>query len=213
MALLFKYNNPLWGIWKLEEASDELLSLLKNKESYKSQLDLIHSESRRREWLACRVLLQELVDSSVLIAYRSNGAPYLLNSPLHISISHTKGYVAVLLQAQSVVGIDIEYRSTRVQKIRSRFMSEKEERALDKRNETEHLLLHWCAKETLFKMIGQENVDFQKHLHVCPFFYNSEGTLQVQETRTEKNEVFDLNYWVQPDFVVVYSQEIKKENY
>ena len=50
MALLFKQTTPLWGIWKLEETSDELFSLLKNKEAYLSQLEQIHSEVRRKEW-------------------------------------------------------------------------------------------------------------------------------------------------------------------
>lgn len=212
MALLFKQTTPLWGIWKLEETSDELFSLLKNKEAYLSQLEQIHSEVRRKEWLACRVLLQEFVDSSIMIAYKTNGAPYLLNSNLCISMSHTKGYVAVLLQEHPVVGIDIEYRSTRVQKIRSRFMSEIEESSLDKDNEVDHLLLHWCAKETLYKMIGQEDVDFRQHLHVCPFYYELEGTFHVYETRTDKKKEFNLRYWVQPEFVVVYSDKIKKEN-
>lgn len=212
MALLFKNTAPLWGIWKLEESSDVLLSLLTNKELYLSQLEQIRTESRRREWLACRVLLQEFVDSSVYIAYHANGAPYLVNSSLFVSISHTKGYVAVLLQNHPAVGIDIEYRSNRVQKIRTRFMNEEEESALDKKQETEHLLIHWCAKEALFKMIGQEEVDFREHLHVEPFPYDSEGGFYVQETRTEKRERFCMRYQVQPEYVVVYSDESKKEN-
>ena len=60
MALLIKQTPPHLGIWKIEESSDELFSLLENRETYLSQLDSIHSESRRIEWLASRVLLQEL---------------------------------------------------------------------------------------------------------------------------------------------------------
>ena len=213
MALLFKHTDSLWGVWKLEETSDELFSLLDNKEVYLTQLEQIHSDSRRKEWLACRVLLQEFVDSSVYIAYHANGVPYLVNSSLFISISHTKGYVTVLLQEHSAVGIDIEYCSNRIQKIRARFMNEEEERTLDKKYETEHLLLHWCAKEALFKMIRQNEVDFREHLHVKPFTYDSEGCFCVQETRTDKREKFNMRFCVQSDFVVVYSSpKSKKEN-
>ena len=67
-------------------------------------------------------------------------------------------------------------------------------------------------KETLYKMIGQEDVDFRQHLHVCPFYYELEGTFHVYETRTDKKKEFNLRYWVQPEFVVVYSDNIKKEN-
>lgn len=149
MPLLMKHTGPLWGIWKIEESSEVLLSLLRNREEYLPQLELIRTEQRRREWLACRVLLQELTGGPVCVAYRPNGAPYLSGSSLHISISHTKGYAAVLLQNRPAAGIDIEYHSGRVSRIRSRFMNPEEEAGIDKEHETEHLLLHWCAKETL----------------------------------------------------------------
>ena len=49
-----KHTDPLWGIWKIEESSEVLLSLLRNREEYLPQLELIRAEQRRREWLACR---------------------------------------------------------------------------------------------------------------------------------------------------------------
>ena len=54
MPLLMKHTGPLWGIWKIEESSEVLLSLLRNREEYLPQLELIRTEQRRREWLACR---------------------------------------------------------------------------------------------------------------------------------------------------------------
>ena len=200
-----KHIDPLWGVWKIEESSEELLSLLWNRKAYLSQLEMIKAEQRRREWLASRVLLQALVEAPSYIAYYPNGAPFLSSSFLHLSISHTKGYAAVLLQEHPAAGIDIEYRSGRVAKIRRRFMSPREEAGIDKEHEIEHLLLHWCAKETLFKMIGQEEVDFLRHLHVCPFPYAEEGRFTVCETRTGEGAVYPLNYLVTPDFVLTRS--------
>ena len=84
MPLLMKHTGPLWGIWKIEESSEVLLSLLRNREEYLPQLELIRAEQRRREWLACRVLLQELTGGPACIAYRPNGAPYLSGSSLPI---------------------------------------------------------------------------------------------------------------------------------
>lgn len=206
MPFLMKHTAPLWGVWKIEESSDLLFSLLRDGEAYLPQLEMLHSEQRRREWLASRVLLQELTDGPVHIAYLPNGAPCLSGSSLYISISHTRGYAAVLLQTGPVAGIDIEYRSGRVAKIRSRFMNPEEEAYVDKEHETEHLLLHWCAKETLFKMIGQKEVDFLRHLHVCPFPYAEEGSFHVCETRTGgEGAVFRLGYRVTPDFVLTWN--------
>lgn len=205
MPLLFQHTAPLRGVWKIEESSGALFSLLKNGEEYLPQLENIRTEHRRQEWMASRVLLQELLGYPVRIAYHADGAPYLPDSPLSISISHTKGYAAVLVQEHPAAGIDIEYRSDRVQKIRNRFMSQEEEEGIDKEHETEHLLLHWCAKETLFKMIGQEEVDFRRHLHVCPFPYTEEGSFNVYETRTEQGTAYTLDYLVTPDFALTWS--------
>lgn len=205
MPLLFQHIAPLRGVWEIEESSGTLFSLLKNGEEYLPQLENIRTEHRRQEWLASRVLLQELLGYPACIAYRADGAPYLPDSPFYISISHTKGYAAVLVQEHPAAGIDIEYRSGRVQKIRSRFMAQEEEESIDKEHETEHLLLHWCAKETLFKMIGQEEVDFRRHLHVCPFPYTAEGRFKVYETRTAEGAVYALDYLVTSEFALVWS--------
>lgn len=152
---------------------------------------------------ASRMLLKELLGEEARVDYHSTGAPFLACVPLYISISHTKDYVAVILDKRPT-GIDIEYRSDRILKIRSRFMNPEEEAGIDLEHEVEHLLIHWCAKETLFKIIGQEGVDFQKHLHVNPFPYLSSGTFKGRETRTEACREYELAYQVTPDYVLTW---------
>lgn len=198
-------DTPLWGVWKIEESADDLLSALERKEDYLPFLETLHTEKRRQEWLASRVLLKELLGKEAHIAYYPNGAPYLLDVPLHISISHTKEYAAVLLQNHPFAGIDIEYRSPRVLKIRRRFMNEKEEKWVDPAHEIEYTLIYWCAKEALFKMIGQKDVDFCRHLHVEPFSYSEVGNLTAYETRTAERATYTLHYQVTQDFVLVFS--------
>ncbi|WP_455628296.1 4'-phosphopantetheinyl transferase family protein [Parabacteroides chinchillae] len=205
MPLLQKQNNPLLGVWQISESSDKLLSMLPDLSGSLSFLQSIRAEHRKQERLASRVLLKELLEKEAVIDYFPNGAPFLPDIPLHISISHTKGYAAVLLQESPAAGVDIEYRSDRVCKIRNRFMNQEEEEAIDLNHEIEHLLIYWCAKETLFKMIGQEDVDFCRHLHVKPFLYAESGTFVVQETRTQENAFFKLGYSVTPGFVLTWS--------
>lgn len=200
-----RQDAPLWGVWKIEESADDLLSALEHKADYQPFLEILHTEKRRQEWLASRVLLKELLGREARIAYHPNGAPYLPDVPLHISVSHTKDYAAVLLQSQPFAGIDIEYRSPRVLKIRSRFMNEKEVAGIDFAHEIEYNLIHWCAKEALFKMIGQEGVDFCRHLHVEPFIYAESGSLTANETCTAQGATYTLHYRVTSDFVLVLS--------
>ena len=180
MPVLFKYTEPLLGVWKIEESSEELLSMLEQSSEYLPFLQQIKTEKRRQEWLASRVLLKELAGEELLIAYHDDGAPYLPDSSLSLSISHTNGYAAVLLQEQGAVGIDIEYRSDRVLKIRSRFMSPEENASVGPDYETEHL-------------------------HVEPFVYADSGQIKAVETRTEDALSYTLRYEVRPDFILVYS--------
>lgn len=209
MPLLFKHTEPLLGVWKIEESPEELLSMLEKPSVYLPFLQQIKTEKRRQEWLASRVLLKELAGQELAIAYHDDGAPYLPGSLFSLSISHTNGYAAVLLQDKEAPGIDIEYHSNRVLKIRSRFMSAQEDASVCPDHEVEHLLVYWCAKEALFKMIRQQDVDFIKHLHVEPFFYTGSGDIRVYESRTPQQQSYLLRYKVLPAFVLVYSIPFK----
>lgn len=205
MPVLLKHTQPLFGVWKIEETSEELFSMLDLQTDCLPFLQNIKTEKRRQEWLATRVLLKELSGLNLPIAYHADGAPYLPDSPYHLSISHTNGYAAVLLQEQPAAGIDIEYYSERILKIRSRFMSPEEAACVDPDNVVKHLLVYWCAKEALFKMIRQQDVDFTEHLHIEPFAYAGSGQIKASETRTGDNRSYTLGFEVRPDFVFVYS--------
>lgn len=207
MALLKRHSSLLLGIWKIEETETELLNLLNQHEAYQSFLAKCKVESRKKEWLATRVLLKELLGEELMIAYHPDGAPYLPDRPdLSISVSHTKGYVAVYCKVGAPVGIDIEYWANRILKIKHKFLSEEELAMVDQENETGHLLICWCAKEALFKLIRQEEVDFKTHLHIKPFTYSLEGEVEVWETRTPKKETFILNYLVTPNIVLTFNR-------
>ncbi|MDH6306668.1 4'-phosphopantetheinyl transferase [Parabacteroides sp. PF5-5] len=198
------------GIWKVEESSDHLLSMLENTSDYLPFLERVQFEHRKREWLAVRVLLKELLGEESLIAYYDDGAPCLSAKDLNISISHTKDYVAVLLSPRLPVGIDIEYRGKRILNVRSRFLSEEESDFIDAKQEIEHLLICWCAKETLFKVMRQQEVDFIRHLHLLPFPYNTSGSLTGTETRTQQAAAYHLNYRVFDDFVLAFTTELSE---
>ena len=109
------------------------------------------------------------------MVYLPSGKPYLADGSAHISISHTNGYVAVALHPTEEVGIDIERYGVRVCRVVSRFVRPDEEKTMNQGDEVYVLLLHWSAKETLFKVMGVEGVDFIRHLHIFPFVMEEEG--------------------------------------
>ncbi len=197
---------PPVGIWKMEETTEEMWSLLQHTAWYQLEFSRLKAEQRQKEWLATRLLLKEMLGHEAIIHHHPNGAPFLSETEKkQISISHTKDFVAIMLtDVTHIAGIDIEYRSERVRKVRSRFLNAEEERFIDPAHETEHLLICWCAKETLYKIINRQEVDFCRHLHIQPFSYAEQGWLIAFDTCRESPKHVVLQYRVEKDFVITW---------
>lgn len=201
---IFREDDLLVGVWKADETIDQLLSSLHCLSLYREKLTNF-SEKRKHEWLSVRVLLKTLCGEEKEIAYYPSGRPYLEDGSAHISISHTRGYVAVALHPFHEVGVDIEQYGERVKKVSSRFIRPDEESTMMKGDEIYALLLHWSAKETLFKLMGTAEVDFIKHLHILPFVPAEEGTFNAREYRTEQQSCYLVHYFTHPDFVLTWA--------
>jgi len=197
-------ESVIWAVREIHEPVDDLLNVLQKKELYLPYLSQINSDVRKKEWLTVRVLLKEMLGEEKKILYTSTGKPYLADNSYQISFSHTKNFVAVALHSEMKIGIDIEQISPRIHKIRSRFMNEKEEVNLNKEHEEVHLLLHWSAKESMFKILEEQNVDFKTCLHVNPFIpvLNNLSRFSAYETKTEKQQEFSGYYFVNTHYVL-----------
>ena len=195
-----------WGVWKTDETLDELLAMLPSKDVYLQGMQRCKAEYRRLEWLAVRVLLYTLLGEEKEIAYYPTGKPYLADASASISISHTKGYVAVVLgMPDKEVGIDIEQYGERVRRVAHKFMREDEEASLFRGTEIWSLLLHWSAKETMFKCMNASDVDFREHMRVLPFPVNESGIFSAEEYRTAEKRRFTIHYYLSSDFVLTLS--------
>jgi phosphopantetheinyl transferase len=144
------------------------------------------------------------------ISYQKNGAPFLPDSAYGISISHTRGFAAVLLSENPRPGIDIEYHSERAWKLRERYMHEDElafirssgNYKFPTAKSTEIATLCWCAKETAYKALGETAVDFSEHFCIEPFEPLKEGVLLLHERRTEQKRRFSITYRITEDFIL-----------
>jgi 4'-phosphopantetheinyl transferase EntD len=201
----FYDNQSIIGVSLIEEDFELLLSQLAHKEWYLPFLDKMTGH-RKAEWLSVRVLLKELLNEEKEIRYFPSGKPYLADNSYHISISHTKEYVAVILNKEKEVAIDIEKISPRVENISSRFMNEDEVTALSKENRLIHLVIHWSAKESMFKILNEENVEFKTQLHLSSFepLMRKWDSFSAHETRSPKQNIFTINYYVHEDYVLTY---------
>ncbi len=139
------------GLWQMTEhpSCDERL--------WKEVQSLFHHEGRQREYVCVRLLLRAMVGSDlVTIDHLPDGKPFLKGDARAVSISHTRGFCAVLLADESC-GIDIEYVSNRVDRIAHRFM-----RADETATDTLGRLLVWSAKESLFKLCSDDHLTYEQ---------------------------------------------------
>lgn len=200
--------DTLIGIWKMEEEEAELLARL--PQAVSEGVEQYKATHRRLEWLSVRLLLLTLLhreeSGEPLIGYLPSGAPYLLDGSKAISISHTKGYVAVMLTPpEQKPGLDIEQWGERVCKVASRFMRKDEITPSYHHSPVASLLVHWSAKEALYKALDeQEAVDFKAHLRLFPFAMAAEGEMEAQEYRSKAQRRYRMAYRLYPDFVLTW---------
>ena len=199
--LQYKTNGIQWAVWKMEESLDALLALLPDARRVFCEQDLNRfvSERRKMEWLSVRVLLYAMLQEDKEIGYSPEGKPYLTDHSFFISISHTKGYAAVCWHPSRAVSIDIEMIRPKALSLKERFVHPDEQVEGD---EVHASLLLWSMKETLFKIIdNQEAVNFRSHLFINPFKISSEG-MSYGLDRRNPDMLYKLDYWVDSDFVL-----------
>ena len=193
------------AVWKVDETVEQLRSMFHQFSVYEEGYARFSAEKRKQEWLAVRVLLKEMLGEEKSIAYLPSGKPYLEDGSMHVSFSHTHGYVAVAFHPSAEVGVDIEQYGTRVRRVAPRFIREDEKVSIASGDEIVGLLLHWSAKETMFKLMDDQGVDFINHLHVLPFQHEESGTFKACEYRSDKEMEFLIHYDTHPDYVLTFA--------
>ena len=147
----------------------------------------------------------EGVSGAVVIEYDQQGAPVIKNSQYkHISVSHCRDRVAVLLSAREC-GVDIECCDRRFSAIAERYLTEEEHLVASKANfdRQTFLALAWSAKEALYKMLRREGVDLCRDLRIVAISPKQQSI--VVEACGER---VDLRYILDYGHQIVYT--IKK---
>ena len=179
-------------IWRMDETLEELLEM--SQHHYDHEIENISNEVRKKERIISRFLLETLVSRKVEVKYADSGKPFC--DGMHFSISHTKNFVAVIV-SNKPVGVDIEYKSDRIFRITEKFMHPDELKTLSECSEKQKFaLICWCAKETVFKIIEENGVDF------------AEMNCKVEDKNiylSYNNAHFTLNFLDFTDFFIVFS--------
>jgi 4'-phosphopantetheinyl transferase EntD len=194
-------SGVLLGLWKLTEEVHQLESMIQLCDSESATYSTFRFEGRKKEWLAVRILLKQMLGCYVPISYLPSGKPYI--DGFNIGVSHTKGYVCVTVSDRPTA-VDIEYVSSRADKNISRFVSEKEMALLDSEQYSVSVLLIWSAKEVLFKLYDRSEVVFNRDLYVEDLSVSSQGTFKGGICHQGFCDSVRLSYLVTDDFVLVY---------
>ena len=151
------------GVWQITESEEELKALASVPSDELEEISYIKNESLRKQKLAVRCLLDALFEEKVYLSHHDNGKPYIENSAMNISITHTNRYVAVILNPTDEVGIDCESLDRDFSAVKKKALSEdeiEEVEEIDEEQRNEQLAIYWCAKEAVYKMMSQYGVDF-----------------------------------------------------
>ncbi len=160
-------------IWKIEETEEELRKGVDLIPESKQRLQGMKSEIHRRGFLSVRHLLEESGYAPSQLYYDSFGKPHLSDG-VHISITHSFIFSGIIVSNKEV-GIDIELRRDKVQKIAHKFV-DYEFTYLSEPQLTKKLTKIWCAKESVYKAFATKGVSFRQHTRVLPFTMEEEKT-------------------------------------
>ena len=188
-------NKAEIAVWQITETEEQLKELSSTPNDEMEEISFIRSESLRRQKLAVRALLNELFEEKVYLGHHDNGKPFLENCITNISITHTEKYVAVIIDDEEDLGIDMESLDRDFSAVERKALSEEEKEDLDNSKKNEQLAIYWCAKEAIFKRMSQNRVDFAEQIEVEKFTLKGKGELEATFTHKDGHEEeFELGY-------------------
>lgn len=202
-------ESTILGVWKIEEDTDTLLAMVDLDAEEKKKYRVFASTSRKLEFLSVRALLSELLGKEAKIVYNKNNKPFLKDGSRFISISHSHKLTAILCSTTDRVGIDLEYMSSNIGAIAFKFLNRREKITRDPEKRRYHLYLHWCAKESLYKICDKEGISIRNNITIEAFEVKESGECRGKVHTRKINESFDLNYTRYDNYAIVWT----KKNY
>ena len=100
--------------------------------------------------------------NEIVVTNNKFGKPYLNPNTLSISISNDQDLVAMIVNSEKC-GIDIQTPKRKIFNIKKKFIN-KDDFSYDGNNED--LLWTWCAKESMYKILGIPEIFFKDHLKI-----------------------------------------------
>jgi 4'-phosphopantetheinyl transferase len=198
-------NDRSWAVWVITEDEATLTSMLNSSEIP----DKLTHANKRLEWIAGRVLVQEMFTRMGLkfhgISKNIYGKPFPNGYPYQMSLSHSFPYVAALIDKTNPAGIDLEQPKEKLLRVAHRVFHPTE--LLNAGKDVIKHCVYWCAKEALIKVYGKKDLFFSENLLVDPFELGQNGDLRGRILTPTSETIVPLRYLISPNFVMVYSYQ------
>ena len=161
-------------VWELTE-SEEFLQEKLPAAADLTEFSTISHPQKKREWLAGRVLLAQIV-AEAGEEFRGtwkdeHGKPFLVGSRHFISLTHTLDYVAAVIHPELPVGIDMERINDKLRRTARKYLNDKE--MAEAGDNLSKLCIYWCGKEAIFKLNGKTKVSFKDNIMIETFDENA----------------------------------------
>jgi len=190
-------------VQKIELSVNELEKEVTLTHNEKERYSKLKNEKRKIEWLGTRYLVQKYYNKNSIIAYNNDGKPKLSTGE-QISISHSYGIVGILISNKKYIGLDIEQKRDKIERIKHKFLSIKELDFVESsKNKIEMLTTFWSCKEALLKMYGKTDLIFEEELIV----QYSENKIYGEIKTSDFNLTTTLNREIIGEFVIVWGVE------
>lgn len=188
----------LW-VWHITEPHNQLLALVDNH----LQTDKLLPNNAH--WLASRALISQIFKGKNYTLFKDAvNKPYLkVNGKLwFLSITHSANYAAIAFSEKHHIGIDLERIDERVNRVAKKFINEVEGSYA---HTTLHKTIIWSAKESLYKLHGQREVDFKQHLFIYPFgVVEPTGVIATEIEKDETQMQVSMHYQLFDEMVLTY---------
>jgi len=209
MAIKFieHIEKGLLGFWEINETAEQLLETLNPETEELERYQSFRNDLRRKEWLTVRLLLKKMTGVDSKISYDTAGKPHLFNTQGHISISHSSNCVVIYSHPEEQPGIDIELITRNVTKAARKFLSAEELKdcTVGDQLSNKDLMLRWCAKEAVFKMVPFADIDFSSQIAcIAQPLTTDEGVFSATFTSPEGALHIPLNFRCIGDILMVW---------
>ena len=159
-------------VWRLEEEVQQLVELC--RQAGIPVEDFIGMPPKRqREKAAERLLLVHATGWPVVLSHTDQGAPFIKGTDLNISITHTRGLVALALDDKQTIGLDAETTDRpQVIRVRDKFLNATEQQFIAADDLAAHVIA-WTAKEAIIKAERNSAIDWTNGICLEPFIPSS----------------------------------------